>query len=65
MVTIDNIEYQPVFIKDGREIYILVRNYPFRKVYGRGADEKSRIANAKSNFKLQVEAAKDVEVVWE
>jgi len=65
MVTIDNIEYQPVFVKDGKEIYILVRNYPFQKVYGRGADEKSRIANAKSNFKLQVEAAKDVEVVWE
>ena len=64
MVTIDNIEYQPLFIKDGKEIYILVRNYPFSKVYGRGADEKSRIANAKSNFKLQVEKAKDVEVTW-
>jgi hypothetical protein len=64
MVTIDNIEYQPLFVKDGKEIYILVRNYPFPKVYGRGADEKSRIANAKSNFKLQVEKAKDVEVTW-
>ena len=65
MVTIGDKEYEPVFVKDGREIYILVRNYPFPKVYGRGVDEKSRIANAKSNFKLQVEAAKDVEVVWE
>ena len=64
MVTIDNIEYQPLFVKDGKEIYILVRNYPFAKVYGRGADEKSRIANAKSNFKMQVEKAKDVEVTW-
>ena len=64
MVTIDNIEYQPLFVKDGKEVYILIRNFPFQKVYGRGADEKSRIENAKSNFKLQVEKVMDVEVTW-
>lgn len=50
MVTIDNIEYQPLFVKDGKEVYILIKNYAFPKVYGRGADEKSRIENAKSNL---------------
>jgi hypothetical protein len=65
MVTIDNIEYQPLFVKDGKEVYILIKNYAFPKVYGRGADEKSRIENAKSNFKLQVEKVMDVEVTWE
>ncbi len=63
-VTIDEKEYKAIFQTIGNEVSVIVIDYPFQKVYGRGATERERISNAKSNFKLQVETAKDVEVTW-
>lgn len=65
MVTIDNIEYKVYFKTIGKEVAVIVENFDFDEVRGHAGDGFTAKEHAKSNFKLQVEAAKDVEVVWE
>jgi len=43
---------------DKKEFEVIVPLFPFKRVFGKS------IENAKSNFKLQVETSKDLEVIW-
>ena len=57
-VTLPEHKYDAFLRAEKTEFEVVVPLFPFNRVYGKSID------NAKSNFKLQVETAKDVEVVW-
>jgi hypothetical protein len=61
---IGNENYQAHFTRKQNEVCVSVYGFRFPYVYGSGATEVERIENAKSNFKLQVETQRKLEVVW-
>ena len=57
-VALNEHKFDAYFRADKKEYEVIVPLFPFKRVFGKSID------NAKSNFKLQVETAKDFEVIW-